>query len=85
MKKRGKYKVSHWNRYWRNKNSVTLGKIKDSDSIELKERLEFATICGDNKYVQTLEKIEELSNKMLKKFLLSWEDIAAVGISCGGT
>ena len=66
------------------KTAVTLGKSKDSDSIELIERIEFATICGD-KYVQTLEKIEELSNRILKQFLLSWEDIAAVGISCGGT
>ncbi|MDQ0200297.1 ROK family protein [Neobacillus ginsengisoli] len=65
------------------KTAVTLGKIRDNNSIELLERLEFATISGD-KYVQTLDKIEELSNKILRYLLLTWKDIAAVGISCGG-
>jgi glucokinase len=65
------------------KTAVSLGKIGDNDSIELKERIEFATISGVN-YLQTLIKIEELSNRILQTFLLEWKNIAAVGISCGG-
>ncbi|MDP4087253.1 MAG: ROK family protein, partial [Bacillota bacterium] len=65
------------------KTAVSLGKLIGLDKIELMERLEFETICGD-KYIQTLEKIVELANEILKGFLLTRKDIAAIGISCGG-
>lgn len=65
------------------KTAVSLGKLIGLDKIELMERLEFETICGD-KYIQTLEKIVELANEILKGSLLTRKDIAAIGISCGG-